>query len=122
MLHAFPKRKSSGPATPGVVGQAPSSAAAAMPQPNQFAPGSGHVFGNGHIHRRVDSFTDAFSHFNSRLLPTPLGKPAFLPLTSCGRSAPEPIERNNLTDVYISFSQNQMDLIVAFAWQVLRRT
>lgn len=45
-----------------------------MPPPSQFAPGSGHVFGNGHIHRRVDSFTDAFPHFNSRLLPTPLGR------------------------------------------------
>ncbi|KAF8316159.1 hypothetical protein DL93DRAFT_2030902, partial [Clavulina sp. PMI_390] len=33
---------------------------------------NGQVFGNGHIHRRVDSFTDAFPHFNSRLLPTPL--------------------------------------------------
>jgi hypothetical protein len=80
VLHAFPQRKSSGAATtPGVVGQAPTSvsAATAMPQPSQFAPGSGHVFGNGHIHRRVDSFTDAFPHFNSRLLPTPLGKLSF---------------------------------------------
>lgn len=77
----FPSsRKTSGATNaPGVVGQAPpgssaTSAASAMPPPSQFAPGSGHVFGNGHIHRRVDSFTDAFPHFNSRLLPTPLGQ------------------------------------------------
>jgi hypothetical protein len=123
VLHAFPKRKSSGAVTtPGVVGQAPASAsaAAAMPQPSQFAPGSGHVFGNGHIHRRVDSFTDAFPHFNSRLLPTPLGK------LYCPQLTPKSVESSNLTDAYVPsflnwFSQNQMDLTVAFAWPVLRR-
>lgn len=78
VLHSFPQRKSSSASMtpgPGVVGQAPSGAVSSVvPQPSQFAPGSGHVFGNGHIHRRVDSFTDAFPHFNSRLLPTPLGE------------------------------------------------
>ena len=100
VLHA--KRKSSGAATThSVVGRAPPSvsAAAAMPQPSQFVPGSGHVFGNGHIHRRVNSFTDVFPHFNSRLLPTPLGKSSVSLLARYGRSAPGPVERSRLHDL-----------------------